>query len=510
MYCTNVEKFTRSELRDPVAARRFLVQGLWCQRVMPPAAAHVRPALGWALEAASAGQQLPPIGFLSDLGHLLLGLDLEARPARSAIEVPSVPIHLLRTYEDHVLGKIYADWTFTEAGDALRRYQGAPAAVRGLPQAADGREEQARNQARGLAFLLNQFQERSEFPGVEMSPSIIKTALETAPEELLAEGFDSLQQEGVDPVLLALYEGLIAAARRMAEMLGPADLFELKHGYCLQPEGERLARRQVLHAAELLEAALHRGRHAFRPPARRREVPTHILDEDTYPVGGFTSLSTRGSPESLLHSQLAYMETDERPDLFDIKFLRDELLYYARDENQFLRRRRTFVFVLLPDLVQARFKDSALPYQRGVLLLALIVAVVRKLTEWLSADALTFQVLFPAPADANPPPLAPEMELLKTLLPEPIANGSLVLKRVRPDEPASLCAQWARRSLVHGLVCGTSPEVMRVNDCAVGRLEIAGPRPALADSDQAPALVEGEDAADSWGKALEQVLAGWV
>ena len=40
------------------------------------------------------------------------------------------------------------------------------------------------------------------------------------------------------------------------------------------------------------------------------EVPTRILDEDIYPVGGFTSLSNRGSIESLLHSQLAYMETD--------------------------------------------------------------------------------------------------------------------------------------------------------------------------------------------------------
>ena len=27
---------------------------------------------------------------------------------------------------------------------------------------------------------------------------------------------------------------------------------------------------------------------------------------------------------------------DERPDLFDMKFVRDELLYYSRDENQFL------------------------------------------------------------------------------------------------------------------------------------------------------------------------------
>jgi hypothetical protein len=460
---------------------------------MPPTAATVRPAMEWAIEAASGGQSIPPIGFISDLGHAALGLDLESRQARSAVVVPAVPINLLRTYEDHVLGKIYADWTFTEASDSLRRYQGP---------------EQARNQARGLAFLLNQFQERSEFPGVEMSPSILRAALDTAAEELLAEGFESLRQEGADPLLTGLYEGLITAARRTAEILSPADLFELKHGYCLQPEGERLARRQVLHAAEGLEAALPRQR--VRPLARRMEVPTRILDEDTYPVGGFTSLSTRGSPESLLHSQLAYMETDERPDLFDIKFLRDELLYYARDENQFLRRRRTFVLVLEPDLVNARFKDSALPYQRGVMLLALVVMAVRKLTEWLTTDALTFRLLFTAPADANPQPLAAEWALLETLLPEPIANGTVVLERVPPDKVAGLCAQWSRRSMVHGLVCGTHPEPMRVNDCVISRLEVAGPRPALGDADDDPVVVEGDDAADSWGKALEQVLARWV
>src|SRR5262249_29168101 len=158
-----------------------------------------------------------------------------------------------------------------EASDALRRYAG-------------------RDQARGLAFLLNQFRERSGLSGVEMSPGVIKAALEVAPEDVLTEGWESLRQDGVQPPLAELYEDLITAARRTPEMLSPTDLFELKHGYALQPEGERLARRQVLHAAELLERSL--PRHRVRPLDRRREVPTRILDEDTYPVGGFTSLST--------------------------------------------------------------------------------------------------------------------------------------------------------------------------------------------------------------------------
>ena len=52
-------------------------------------------------------------------------------------------INLVRTYEDHVLGKIYADWTFSRASDALRHYA------------------KGRDQARGLAYFLNQFRERA-------------------------------------------------------------------------------------------------------------------------------------------------------------------------------------------------------------------------------------------------------------------------------------------------------------------------------------------------------------
>ncbi len=177
------------------------------------------------------------------------------------------------------------------------------------------------------------------------------------------------------------------------------------------------------------------------------DVPTRILDEDTYPVGGFTSLATRGSIESLLHSQLAFMEEDERPDLFDIKFLRDELLYYARDENQFLRRRRTFVFVLYPDLEQTRFKDRGLDFQRGVLLLALLCTVVRKLAEWLSTDALSFHFVFVAEGDNDP--LAAERALLASLLMNDIANGSVHLAKVAEDAVAARCVHW------RGAVCVT-------------------------------------------------------
>jgi hypothetical protein len=446
--------------------------------------------LEWALEIASSGQDLPPIGFLADMGHIAIGEPTAlATNSVASGEIPSpiLPINLLRTYEDHVLGELYADWTFSRASDALRRYKG-------------------RDQARGLAFLFRQFAERSGFQGVRLSPGVIKSALETSPDEIHAHGWESLNHDELQTALTPQYEMLIAAARRTAEVLGPEDISQLERGTALKPEGEQLAERQVLRAAHLLETSL--PRHRLRPRLRRQEVPTHILDEDTYPVGGFSSLATRGSIESLLYSQLAYMEKEERPDLFDIKFLRDELLYYARDENQFLRRRRTFVFVLYPDLDQTRFKDRGLDYQRGVLLLALLYTIVRKLSEWLSTDALSFRFVFLVEGDKDP--LKPERDLLASLLMEEIANGSVILQTEPGSKIASLCTGWARRSLCHALLIDVQPRQLAASDTTLHTLQINGPRPALADADSEPVVPEGDDAVESWSAVLQEILQRWI
>jgi vWA domain found in the FtsH ternary systems/N-terminal helical region fused to the FtsH ternary system vWA domain len=487
------KKMNSYELRDLDEARDFLLQGLWLQRVVPAGKGNVVEALAWAMEIAAGGQPLPPIGFVADLGHVAFGMDWEGRDSRNALAIPSLPINLFRTYEDHVLGKIYADWTFAKASDSLRRYQG-------------------RDRAKGLAFTVNQLRERAQFPGVELPPGVIKHAMESKPEEILNQGWESLRQDGVQPLLLDLYEGLIQAARRTAEALGPEDVFELEHRTALDDFGQRLALRQVVRVATSLEATL--PRHRIRPQARRMEVPTRILDEDTYPVGGFSSISTRGSIESLLHSQLAYMEPSgaDRPDLFDVKFVRDELLYYSRDENQFLRRRRTFVVALGPDLVSTRFKDSELQYQRGVLLLALLVVVVRKLTEWLTTDALVFQFLFLRPEDPldKSDPLAAEQALLQTLLREEILTGLVLIARIPPKELESKCSLAARRSLCHCLTIGTKALPFEADETVVMQMQIAGPRPAIAEPCVDLNLLDGEDPMDSWGQALEHILRRWI
>jgi hypothetical protein len=492
------------ELSGPDEARAYLLQGLCLQRVLPPRT--LEPALAWALEMASEGMPLPPTCLVADLGHMAFGMDWESKEARALPPVPGAPSELLRMYEDYVIGKAVADWTFLRAAETLRHYHG-------------------RDRARGLAFLINQFRERAGFGGVELSPGWIKSLLQTPPEQALAQAAETILEGTLLPKLEKQMKWLVSGARRTAEMLAEADVFELEHRTALDEFGQRLALRQVLFAAEKFEKAL--PSHRLKPLAGRQEVPTRVLDEDTYPVGGYTSLSTRGSVESLLHSQLAYMEeADRRPDLFDIKYLRDELLYYSRDENQFLRRRRTFVFVLYPDLIHARFKDAALPYQRIVLLWALLQVTVHKLTEWLSTDALKFVFYFLGQegedADEMVEPLEDERKLLQTLQREQITNQTVEVvtqlqevpeqapRAVTMEEVTAQCTLRSRRSLCHALLVSTQPRQLVPEDTVVTRLVVDGPVPALAAVDEPLVAPDEETPLEGWQEILQELLERWI
>jgi hypothetical protein len=475
-------------LRDPEQAQRFLLQGLWLQRTSPPVASTVKPILEWAIEIAASGQPLLPLGVIADLGHAAYGADRDPRATREQSLLPGLPPTLMRTYEDHVLGKVYADWSFERASDAMRRFQG-------------------RDRAIGLAYLIRQFRDRAGLGGVELSPGVIRGLLEAQPEELLRRGWDSLSTHGPDPLVIELYESLIASARRMAEVLALEDVIALEQRTALADMGQYVAHRQLLQIASRLEAGL--PRHKVKPLAGRREVPTRVLDEDTYPVGGFSSISTKGSVESLLHSQLAYMERDPalRPDLFDVKFLRDELYYYSRDENQFLRRRRVFLFCLYPDLAKARFKDPDLPVQRIIMVLGLLITAVRKLSEWLSTDALKFEFLLIQDKDAKP--LEQEGALLEMIFREQIQNRTVEIRNAT-DEIARYADERAQRSLCHVLAISCGRIDLQTEGAIAADLLVQGPRPDLQIGYGDGNELDTEDSFDPWTAALERLLTLWV
>jgi hypothetical protein len=201
------------------------------------------------------------------------------------------------------------------------------------------------------------------------------------------------------------------------------------------------------------------------------------------------------------------MEKHDRPDLFDVKYLRDELLYYARDENQFLRRRRTFVFALWPDLATARVKDADLPFQRIILLLSWLVVAVRRLTDWLSTDALT--ILFAFVDDQEPEALAAERALMQMVLRELLENGTVAVERLPGVQPLRHeCAERARRSLCHCLTLATQDRAIEVEHVDVRRLQLAGPVPVLVGAE--PGTAQSAAGLDPWAAALQELLEAWV
>src|SRR4030095_224896 len=114
--------------------------------------------------------------------------------------------------------------------------------------------------------LVQQFRDGGGYGGVELSPGIIRTLLEGQPDDLLRRGWESLSARGPLPLLVDLYETLIAAARRMAEVLALEDVIALEQRTALADMGQYVAHRQVLQIATRLGggAPPHKGHTAGR------------------------------------------------------------------------------------------------------------------------------------------------------------------------------------------------------------------------------------------------------
>lgn len=473
------------EIRDPDQARQHILQGLLLSRCAPMTAARAVDALQWSMEIVSDGSPLPPMGFVADVGYVAFG-SLRSADLNQSQSVPGLDPTVSRRYEDYVLGKLYADMSFERASDAVMRFNG-------------------RDRHRGLAYMINQQRVRSGFDGVVLTPAVIKGLLQLKPEEIEAAAWESVAEDGIAQYLIEDYENLIGAIRNTGELLGPEDIFELESGTALAEFGQRIALRQVLQMASLMQQDLPKQKPRSQP--RRYSVATNIMEEDHYPIGGFTSISNRGTIESLVRSELAYIDDDIRPDLFDIKFARNELLYYSRDENQFLRRRLTFVFVLHPDLVAIRMKDGDLPCQRVILLLASLYICVRQLLDWLSNDAIRFEFLFVKSSDDRE--LADERTLVETLLREETNQGNVLVDSIDEADIDAHCVQLARTSLCHTLAI-SSGDVSYTDDLSLAsRLKIDAAHPTLILPDEL--VQDAEDTGfEGWKEQLDRLLKFWV
>lgn len=224
-----------------------------------------------------------------------------------------------------------------------------------------------------------------------------------------------------------------------SELLRKEDLFELRHWHILDTEEIRIGCRQILEVERRLGEVDTRS---IQVNQEDSDSETAFVDETYYPTGGVTELTNRGSFENLVLSELIYMSDDptQQTDLFDIRYIEGELLYYLRDSGQLRRKRRTVHLII--DLGQLfQFKTTGYDYQFSILTQGLLLRLTRDLLSVFANDAMQFHFHY-VTQHFDPEPLQREMQLMRLLLSDEEQHGwvdfhimkTLDLKKLEEDK----------------------------------------------------------------------------
>lgn len=421
---------------------------------------------------------LPPPGMIADVAVLLGGARLPlSTPVAGGDELRAA----IRAYDDDVLARLVtnARWDDVLAAYAHLAPGDRPAAI---------------------ALVVGAICERTGFVGASVSPAALRRALARGKDEREALGRVELAGGAIVQRLADAYQRLARAARQARALVDDREVFALDHLGVLRDLGGRMTAEHVAAAAEALARTLPR-----RLPANRHHrgvKDTHLVDESTYPAGGFAAITPGGSNaniENLVTSELVYMEDGPGPDVFTLRYVESELLYYTRDDSVHRRHRHVIGIALGPDLDDARVKDRELPWQRLVLALGLVLAAIRWLGEQLGDQALAIHLAFP------PKLLAEEREIIRLLLEGEIASGTVVVAEQGWQDAVDHTAAQASRAIADVVVLSLGPTPMIPKGLRAVHMNLAAAAPTLANvgSDSPD---PGPDSWTEWCEVAEDLL----
>lgn len=172
------------------------------------------------------------------------------------------------------------------------------------------------------------------------------------------------------------------------DLLKTEDLFEIENWAVLDTEAKRIGSRQI--------SEIERRLGEFRLPRvqlrdESMEVETDFDDDTIYPTGGFSGLTTRGSFENLVRSELVYMGEGKPISLFELRFAENELLFYMRNDGV-MRRKRRFIHIMLDLDMIFHAKSPGYDYPFSTLTQGLVVRLTRDLLQTFEEDAVTVNI----------------------------------------------------------------------------------------------------------------------
>lgn len=335
-----------------------------------------------------------PLGVLYDV----YGLLLNNVPEKQNIRHPGLQ-KAVWDYTESFLNRLYTDAKFLDLKEICAKIRHKPL----LFEVA--------------AFITNHLKDHIKYDrGVLLSPGHLRTIMPTTNnvQQRTADALKQSEQLCLD--LVHDYETLVKKTRHSASLITDYVVYVAENITVLNTESKRIVAKQLADAEEKINGYLPR---VFRK--RRKEygnVNTKINDDEkTFPTGGFSSITNRGSFENLVCSELMFMDNTESFDLFDVRYSEEELLYYNRDENTLSRQYKQVTFIFDPSVEKLKFRDRDLPWQRLIMLFGTVIGVVRKLVKTLNEDALKIILVFPGGTQP-----VEELEILKIFLHKFIAS----------------------------------------------------------------------------------------
>jgi hypothetical protein len=115
------------------------------------------------------------------------------------------------------------------------------------------------------------------------------------------------------------------------------DVFEVTYPTLFTQTSSKLFYRIMNRAMKAMEFWL---RDTYTLEEESQWVITQYGEPQTLSIGGYDEITNKGTISSMLTSELAYMEDGLEFDLFDYKYIENQLLYFKRDMGSIYRIRR--------------------------------------------------------------------------------------------------------------------------------------------------------------------------
>lgn len=168
--------------------------------------------------------------------------------------------------------------------------------------------------------------------GIVFSDSDLEKSF--ALENSTSAGFD------VDQALEAIYGRAMEEFNQCEFRFYADDIFEIGHPDLFERPADRLFFRRMTRA---MKGMAFWTRSVFTLKEESSWIVTRYGEPQTLPLGGYDELTYKGNLSSLVPSELAYIDESLQFDLFDYKFIENQLTYFKRDSGAVFRIRRDIV-----------------------------------------------------------------------------------------------------------------------------------------------------------------------